>query len=647
MKRRYLAFILAAVMIVSLAACGKKDKETTAVPTSEVPATAAPTTREEPTTAAPTTVAPTTVVPTTPEPTTEVPTTPEPTTPEPTTPEPTTEPEPVTEPAPVVDKDAKPDDVFKAVQENLFALLKSVGDKDAEARQFTIAGEAGALIEIRIEIQGEKLTLSVSGEGNANVQADTAKGILADAEYSSDYTKLAAMFQGEDPNEAEDVHGAYSAIVDLENLVAYVCGVNEEDPGQWYYTPVEDARMLDPEMTFETVPVEDVFKTVDFEVTDSGYVLSGVLNTEGMIPAEALGEVGEEIPIEDIVIHAELRCDAEKQLTFIHIWAEELVIDLSSILEGLGGQGSLTAALSKLDVVLAIDYDTPVDFEVPADVEANALPMDEYDPNEEPGHPWAENEFVTKDEVLLDSDVLKFTVNGVEDDDWYGLILHVTAENKTDKKLNLSPDDFTVMGYLCDGYGSETLDPKGSVSFDIKLDEDGMLAAGLTDLDEICFSLKARDADDYWADPLVNETLVLYPTGLTADEIVYPERVTAETEKVIVEKEEYTAVILSVEKDPYMGFVIKYYLENNTEKKLEFDFSDKDVKVNGSAVNVYWNEDVPAGAKGYFESYISDSELKELGITKVEKLEFALTINDAEDWFADPIEVVEAVFEAE
>ena len=142
MKRRYLALILAAVMIVSLAACGKKDKETTAVPTSEVPTTIAPTTREEPTTAAPTTVAPTTVVPTTPEPTTEVPTTPEPTTPEPTTPEPTTEPEPVTEPAPVVDKDAKPDDVFKAVQENLFALLKSVGDKDAEARQFTIAGEA-------------------------------------------------------------------------------------------------------------------------------------------------------------------------------------------------------------------------------------------------------------------------------------------------------------------------------------------------------------------------------------------------------------------------------------------------------------------------------------------------------------------------
>ena len=96
-----------------------------------------------------------------------------------------------------------------------------------------------------------------------------------------------------------------------------------------------------------------------------------------------------------------------------------------------------------------------------------------------------------------------------------------------------------------------------------------------------------------------------------------------------------------------MGFVVKYYLENNTEKNLEFDFSSGDVKVNGSDVDVYWSKDVPAGAKGYFESYFSESEFKELGITAIEKIEFTLEINDADDWFADPIETVEAVFEAE
>lgn len=70
--KRFLALILAAVMVFSLTACSSEEptQAASAEQTTEAPTTAAPTT-EAPTTAAPTTEAPTTAAPTTEAPTTE------------------------------------------------------------------------------------------------------------------------------------------------------------------------------------------------------------------------------------------------------------------------------------------------------------------------------------------------------------------------------------------------------------------------------------------------------------------------------------------------------------------------------------------------------------------------------------------------
>ena len=103
-------------------------------------------------------------------------------------------------------------------------------------------------------------------------------------------------------------------------------------------------------------------------------------------------------------------------------------------------------------------------------------------------------------------------------------------------------------------------------------------------------------------------------------------------EKVFVDDENCTFKITEIEPDGFMGYTLKAYVENKTDKNLMFSWED--VSVNGFMCDPFWATSVQAGKKSKEEISFSTSEFEELGIEDVEDIEFTLLVYDDDDWEA-------------
>lgn len=259
--------------------------------------------------------------------------------------------------------------------------------------------------------------------------------------------------------------------------------------------------------------------------------------------------------------------------------------------------------------------------------------QDEPAPSSEPA-PSAPASYTISDEVIVDDENCAFTIVKAEDDSLWGFTLKALCENKTaDKNLMFSIDDVSVNGYMSDPVWAAEVAAGKKSNNDITFLTSSFDTIGITSADEITFTLNIYDSDDWMADHLVAETFTIYPTGLTRDQIVVPERRTAAGEQVILDDGNTTFIILGTEEDNIWGYTVLGYLENKTDKPLMFTWDD--VSVNGFMIDPLWASEVAPGMRSYAEISFMDSEFEDNGITDVEEIEFLLRISDADDWMAD------------
>ncbi len=244
--------------------------------------------------------------------------------------------------------------------------------------------------------------------------------------------------------------------------------------------------------------------------------------------------------------------------------------------------------------------------------------------------------YAIDNQVIYDDENVSFTVVNAEDDEFWGFALKVLCENKTEEtKVRFSIDDVTVNGYLCDPYWSTDVPAGKKTNATIYFNTDRFEDMGIKAPDEIKFTLRAYDSDSWMDEYLVYETFSIYPTGLSADQVVVPERRTTATEFVVVDDALGKFIILDAEMDEFWGYTVNVYLENNSDKRLRFGLDD--VTVNGFVIDPYWAVNLAPGMKAYSEISFSESHLSDNGITKVEEIEYTVSVEDADDWMADPL----------
>ena len=260
---------------------------------------------------------------------------------------------------------------------------------------------------------------------------------------------------------------------------------------------------------------------------------------------------------------------------------------------------------------------------------------DNESPEEDENSATSDNDnpdYSLADEVIIDNEDLAFTITSVSASRSGDVSFKVLGVNRTDLNLMFSWDNVSVNGYMIDPFFATTIAADKSSNIDISFSNRNLENANITSIDELVFTLRVYDSDDWSAEKLVESEFIVYPTGLNASAIIVPPRNTTANEQVIVDNENAVFIILSAENDPIWGYTLLCYLENKTTDVLMFSWDD--VSVNGFMLDPFFAREVQPGKRAYSSISFSESRFEENGISDVEEIEFKLKIYDSNNWSA-------------
>ena len=234
--------------------------------------------------------------------------------------------------------------------------------------------------------------------------------------------------------------------------------------------------------------------------------------------------------------------------------------------------------------------------------------------------------------VLVNNDQATFTIKKAETSDHTAMQLQVQCVNKSDRALMFSWDMVSVCGYMYDPFWAEEVAAGKTANSTVYLDTYELEEMGIHAVDEISFTLRIVDSENWMEEPIVQQAFTIYPTGLNAETVQLPQR-TPTAGQVVVAHDENVRFIIEKAEESSAGYVLSVYMENKTDRNVMFSW-DK-VSVNGFMIEPFWATSVNAGKKACSEVTFFRSDLELNSIEHVSCIEFTLLVSDYDDWAAD------------
>ena len=113
--------------------------------------------------------------------------------------------------------------------------------------------------------------------------------------------------------------------------------------------------------------------------------------------------------------------------------------------------------------------------------------------------------------VLVDDENCTVTVKSVKSDGLFGYTLQVFLENKTDVELMFTVDDVSVNGYMCDPFWASTVSAGKKANEEISFSESDFEVNDIAQVEDITFTLKVYDSNNWEAEDLVNQIFTVNP----------------------------------------------------------------------------------------------------------------------------------------
>ena len=236
--------------------------------------------------------------------------------------------------------------------------------------------------------------------------------------------------------------------------------------------------------------------------------------------------------------------------------------------------------------------------------------------------------------VIIDNENCTFTIESASQNAYVGMTVEVLLENKTDKTLLFTWNNTSVNGFMHDPFWAEEVAAGKKAKSTIHFDTYQLEEYGVESVDEIQFTLYVYDSDDFMADPYVDEVFTIYPTGLSAETMVYPIRGSKAGARVIVDNEVVTFIIESAGVDGSF-YNLRCYISNKTDKNVMVSWEE--VSVDGFMIDPLWAVTVGAGKQAVTDISFLRSDLADNGIENPGQIELKLNVSDYDDWMADPI----------
>ena len=231
--------------------------------------------------------------------------------------------------------------------------------------------------------------------------------------------------------------------------------------------------------------------------------------------------------------------------------------------------------------------------------------------------------------VLLDNESCTFSVGPVSVSEMAGMQVRVTCVNKTQESLDFSWNNVSVCGIMYDPGWVVTVPAGETLESKVEIDTYALETMGIYAVEEITFQLCVTSNENWMDAPYVKEYFTVYPTGRSADTVVYPVREAVASEVVLVDNENLTFIAEYAEQQD-LYYVVRCYITNKTEGTLMISWEN--VNVNGQGVDPFWTALVAPGKSAYEQVQFLESDLTGLGIQEVNEITFNLTAYNEADW---------------
>ena len=231
---------------------------------------------------------------------------------------------------------------------------------------------------------------------------------------------------------------------------------------------------------------------------------------------------------------------------------------------------------------------------------------------------------------LVDNDAVSVHITSVKNNEHLGMQLGIQCVNKTDRTLMFSWDMVSVCGFMYDPFWAEEVAPGKTLNSTVDFDTYALEQMGIASVDEISFTLRIFDSENWMEKPLVQEDCTIYPTGLNAETVRFPARPETAGQVVVAEDGNARFVIEWADAEDASEYTVYVYMENKTDRNLMYAWDM--VSVNDMMVDPFWATVVAAGKKACAEVVFYRSDLADNGIEDVENVEFTLIVSDYDDW---------------
>ncbi len=238
---------------------------------------------------------------------------------------------------------------------------------------------------------------------------------------------------------------------------------------------------------------------------------------------------------------------------------------------------------------------------------------------QEPSEPAQEPEVLAQ-QVIYDSDGIKITVMGLEENTMAGTLVRVLVENKTDRNIAFSGDLFVVNGITMPGYLYAEVAAGMKSNDAIELYSDNLEAAGIVELETIRgYDARIVDTDTY--DTLTQVPLELQTAYYQGRDFQYDDT------GVELYSAEGVTVLAQVFSEEFYGKTAQLLVKNETGKDIILEAQN--ISVNGYTVDAWLYDTVCADTVRYCQLDLFESSLAENGIDAVETVTFRLNVLDA------------------
>lgn len=224
--------------------------------------------------------------------------------------------------------------------------------------------------------------------------------------------------------------------------------------------------------------------------------------------------------------------------------------------------------------------------------------------------------------VLVDNESCTFAVVGASTNDYTGMELRVRCANKTEGTVVFSWDAVSVCGFMYDPMWSQEVAPGETVESVVSIDTFRLEEYGIESVDEISFRLNVFDSESWMDAPYVSDYFSIYPTGLDAQTVPYPQRRPVAEETVVLDNDSVRFIIERAEVENEQSYILHCYIVNKTDTALMFTWEN--VTVNGAEAYPGWAVTVAPGKQACSDVVFFRSELPET----VDEIGFDLIVYD-------------------